>query len=150
MDHTLQISQFNMGHVTEILAQILQLYKTAGPQSMETLAQSYLAEAPTAESAADAAEGLMAQAFAQFDHAADAVLRGFAGQQGFDLNDSKNYRRRLEEGYFQVAYPFVVMYMIWLDREGQQRAIEKMDIFFQSVMLGVAGYMILDSNLDEL
>jgi hypothetical protein len=55
----------------------------------------------------------------------------------------------MEEGYFRVAYPAIVMYMVWLDREGQKKAIENLDKIFQSIMLGVAGYMILDSNLDE-
>jgi hypothetical protein len=41
------------------------------------------------------------------------------------------------------------MFMVWLDREGQQKAIENIGKIFQSTMLGVAGYMILDSNLDE-
>lgn len=135
--------------VVQLLRQILQLYKEMGPQSMESLAKSYLSSAPTAETAKDAAEGMMAQAFKIFDDAVDSVLRAFAARQDFDLSESKNYRRRMDEGYFQVAYPFIVMYMVWLDREGQQKAIENLGKFFQSMMLGVAGYMILDSNLDE-
>jgi hypothetical protein len=55
----------------------------------------------------------------------------------------------MDEGYFRVAYPAIVMYVAWLDREGQKKAIENLGKIFQSTMLGVAGYMILDSNLDE-
>ncbi len=116
---------------------------------MESLTKSYLAPAPTAEAAADAAEGMMAQAFQIFDAAADWVLRTFADRQGFDLSESKNYRRRLEEGYFQVSYPAIVMYMAWLDQEGQQKAIDNLGKIFESTILGVAGYMILDTILDE-
>jgi hypothetical protein len=135
--------------VVQLLRQILQLYKEMGPQSMESLAKSYLASSPTAETAEDAAEGLMAKAFGIFDDAADSVLQQFAAQQGIDLSESRNYRRRVDEGYFRVAYPFIVMYMVWLDREGQMKAIENLGKLFQSTMLGVAGYMMLDSNLDE-
>jgi hypothetical protein len=132
-----------------LLRQILQLYKAMGPQSMVSLTKSYLSAAPTAETANDAAEGMMAQAFKVFDNAVDSVLRAFAARQGFDLSESAAYRRRLAEGYFRVAYPAIVMYLVWLDREGQRKAIENLGHFFRSTMLGVAGYMMLDSNLDE-
>ena len=135
--------------VVQLLRQILQLYKEMGPQSMEGLTKSYLASAPTAETAKDAAEGMMVQAFTIFDEAVDSILRSFAARQGYDLSESRNYKRRMEEGYFRVVYPAIVMYMVWLDREGQQQAIENLGKFFQSTMLGVAGYMMLDTNLDE-
>jgi hypothetical protein len=135
--------------VVDLLHQILRLYKEIGPQSMKSFGKSYLAAAPTAGTAADSAEGMMAQAFTIFDDAVDSVLRSFAARQGFDLCESPNYQRRLDEGYFRVVYPFLVMYMVWLDREGQQQALDNLGKFFQSAMLGVAGYMILDSNLDE-
>lgn len=149
MDQTNLTVESSIDGVVQLLRQILQLYKEMGPQSMESLTKSYLSTAPTAEAAKDAAEGMMAQAFKIFDDAAGSVLQAFAARQGFDLSESKNYRRRMDEGYFRVSYPFIVMYMIWLDREGQKKAIENLGKFFQSTMLGVAGYMILDSNLDE-
>ncbi|HLO18492.1 MAG TPA: hypothetical protein VK206_26910 [Anaerolineales bacterium] len=133
----------------QLLRQILELYKEMGPHSMESLTKSYLASAPTAETAENAAEEMMAQAFRIFDAAVDSTLRVFAARQGFDLAASSNYKRRMEEGYFRVAYPAIVMYTAWLDHEGQKKAIENLDKIFQSTMLGVAGYMILDSNLDE-
>jgi hypothetical protein len=133
----------------QLLRQILQLYKEMGPQSMESLTNSYLSAAPTTETAKDAAEGMMAKAFKVFDTAVDSVLQSFAARQGYNLSESRNYKRRMEEGYFRVAYPAIVMYMAWLDREGQKQAIENLSKIFQSTMLGVAGYMILDSNLDE-
>jgi hypothetical protein len=134
---------------TKLLSRILQLYKQIGPQSMESLTKSYLSSAPTVETAKDAVERMMAQAFKIFDAAVDSVLTKFAAQQGFDLSKSKNYKRRLEEGYFRVFYPAIVMYMVWLDREGQKKAIDSIGNIFSSFMLGVAGYQILDSNLDE-
>jgi hypothetical protein len=115
---------------------------------MESLTKSYLSSAPTAETAKDAAEGMMAQAFKMFDATVNSVLQSFAARQGFDLSTSRNYRLRMDEGYFRVSYPAIVMYMVWLDREGQKKAIENLGKIFQSTMLGVAGYMILDSNLD--
>ena len=149
MDPVIKTDESPIDGVVQLLQQILQLYKEMGPQSMASLTKSYLASAPTAETAKDAAEGMMAQAFQIFDEAVDSVLQSFAARQGYDLSESRNYRRRLEEGYFRVAYPAIVMYMVWLDREGQQKAIENLGDIFQSTMLGVAGYMILDSNLDE-
>ncbi len=144
-----EMDESPLSEAVQILNQILQLYKELGPQSMESLAKSYLSSAPTADTAKDAAEGMMAQAFGVFDAAVDYVLNKFAAQQGFDLSKSKNYKHRLEEGYFRVFYPAVVMYMAWLDLEGQKKAIENIGNIFASFMLGVAGYEILDSNLDE-
>lgn len=149
MDQAQLTNKSSIDGVVQLLRQILQLYKKMGPQSLEILTKSYLAQAPTAETTMDAAEGMMAQAFQIFDEAVDSVLRAYASQQGYDLTESTNYRRRMDEGYFRVVYPAIVMYMVWLDREGQQRAIENLGKFFQSTMLGVAGYMMLDSNLDE-
>jgi hypothetical protein len=149
MDQVKVTDESSIDGVVQLLQQILQLYKEMGPQSMESLTKSYLASAPTAETAQDAAEGMMAQAFEIFDDAVDSVLQTFAAQQGFDLSESRNFRRRLEEGYFRVTYPVIVMYMAWLDREGQKKAIENLGKIFRSTILGVAGYMILDSNLDE-
>ena len=76
-------------------------------------------------------------------------MQAFAARQGFDLTESRNYNRRADEGYFRVAYPALVMYMAWLDQAGQEQALANLDKIFESTMLGVAGYMILDSNLDE-
>ena len=143
------INEPSLDGVVQLLRQILQLYKEMGPQSMESLTKSYLSSVPTAETAKDAAEGMMAQAFKIFDDAVVSVLETFAAQQGYDLSESRNYRQRMDEGYFRVSYPAIVTYMVWLDREGQKKAIENLGKFFQSIMLGVAGYMILDSNLDE-
>ncbi|HSL46832.1 MAG TPA: hypothetical protein VK897_25570 [Anaerolineales bacterium] len=149
MDEVKVTDESSIDGAVQLLRQILQLYKEMGPQSMESLTKSYLSSAPTAETTKDAAEGMMAQAFKIFDATVDSVLRSFAARQGFDLSESRNYRRRMDEGYFRVAYPAIVMYMVWLDREGQKKAIENLNKIFQSTMLGVAGYMILDSNLDE-
>lgn len=139
----------NLSEAILFLNQILQFYKQVGPQSMESLTKSYLSSAPTIETAKDSAEEIMAQAFKIFDAAVDSVLTKFAAQQSFDLSKSKNYKHRFEEGYFRVFYPAIVMYAAWLDREGQKKALENLDSIFASFMLGVAGYEILDSNLDE-
>src|SRR5512146_2580059 len=129
MDQVKVIDESSIDGAVRVLRQILQLYKELGPQSMESLTKSYLAPAPTAETAQDAAEGMMAQAFQIFDAAVDSVLRQFAARQGYDLTESRNYKRRMDEGYFQVVYPAIVMFMVWLDREGQQRAIENIGKF---------------------
>jgi hypothetical protein len=149
MNQAKVIDESAIDGAVQLLRQILDLYKEMGPRSMESLTKSYLSSAPTAETAKDAAEGMMVQAFEIFDAAVDSALQSFSARQGYDLSESRNYRRRLEEGYFRVAYPAIVMYMVWLDREGQKKAIENLDKIFRSTMLGVAGYMILDSNLDE-
>jgi hypothetical protein len=149
MSETKSTESPSIDEVALLLQQILQMYKALGPESMESLTKSYLAPAPTAETATDVAEEMMAQAFKIFDDATDSVLKGFATQQGFDLSQSENYERRLNEGYFRVFYPAIVMYAIWLDREDQKKALANTGNIFASFMLGVAGYQILDSNLDE-
>ncbi len=139
----------SVDEVVQFLKQILRLYKELGPQSMESLTASYLTSAPTAESAKNVAEEAMAQAFKVFDEATNSVLKTFAARKGFDLSKSKNYQRRMDEGYFRVFYPVMVMYTAWLDREGQKKALDSLGDIFRSIMLGVAGFEILDSNLDE-
>lgn len=125
------------------------LYKHLGPGSMTSLTNSYLASSPTQETAKNPAEGMMAQAFSIFDNAVDSILKKFAEQQGFDLAKSSNYTRRFNEGYFRVIYPVIVMYMVWLDEEKQQKALDNIGKIFSAMIFGVAGYQILDSNLDE-
>jgi hypothetical protein len=95
------INNSSLDGVESLLQQILQLYKQMGPQSIESLTKSYLASGPTSESAKDETKVMMAQAFKIFDAEADALLRVFTVGQGFDLSESKNYKRRLEEGYFR-------------------------------------------------
>src|SRR5512135_1067380 len=102
MDPAKETQEASLDGVVALLRQILQLYREMGPQSMASLTKSYLAAAPTTETAADAAEGMMAQAFKIFDDAVDSVLHAFADRQGFDLSASVNFRRRMEEGYFRV------------------------------------------------
>lgn len=133
----------------QLLQQILQLYKVMGPQSMENLTKAYLSSTPTKESAKDATEELMAKAYKIFDNAVDSKLTVFAEQQGFNLLESSNYREKRDDGYFQIMYPVVIMFMIWLDQEGEEKILENLGKIFYSMMFGVAGYVILDSNLDE-
>lgn len=116
---------------------------------MEGLTRSYLAAAPSKDSAKDPAEEMMAEAFGILDSATDAILKEFAARQGFDLSTSKNYQRRKDEGYLEVMYPAIVMFVIWLDREGQKKALENLGNVFASIMFGTVGYVILDTNLDE-
>ena len=75
MDRAQLTDNTSIDGVVQLLRKILQLYKEMGPQSMESLTKSYLAQAPTAERATDAAEGMMAQDFQIFDEAVDSVLR---------------------------------------------------------------------------
>src|SRR5512139_1020314 len=105
MDQAKLTVESSIDGVVQLLRQILHLYKETGPQSMGSLTKSYLSSAPTAETAKDAAEGMMAQAFKIFDDAVGSVLQAFAERQGFDLSESRNYRRRRDEGYFNIAYP---------------------------------------------
>lgn len=139
----------SMDKVNHLLGQILHLYKALGPESMESLTKSYLAAAPTQGTAKDAAEVMMAEAFEIFDDAADSALTEFARRVGYDLSESRTYLKRRDEGYFRVMYPAIVMYMVWIDREGQTELLKNMGEVFASWMFGTAGYVILDSNLDE-
>lgn len=133
----------------QLLRLILQLYRETGPESIESLTRSYLSSPPTSDSAKDVVEGTMADAFNVFDDATDSVLSAFAAGLGFDLLDSATYRRRRDEGYFRTLYPVLVTYMIWLDQEGEEKVLENLQYIFCSTIFGVAGYVILDSNLDE-
>jgi len=50
---------------------------------MKGLIKSYLSSPPTSDTAKDAAEMMMIQAFKIFDDAVDSALSRFAAQQGF-------------------------------------------------------------------
>ncbi len=139
----------SMDKVIQSLQLILHGYKELGPQSMESLTKSYLAAPPTQDTAKDAAEMMMAEAFEIFDEATESILTKFAARVGFDLSKSPTYQMRRNEGYFRVMYPAIVMYLIWIDREGQQKTIERIGDIFASWMFGTAGYVMLDTNLDE-
>lgn len=139
----------SMNKVIELLHLILRGYKELGPQSMENFTKSYLAAPPTQDTAENAAEMMMAEAFEIFDEATDSILTEFAARKGVDLSKSPTYQKRRTEGYFRVMYPGIVMYMIWIDREGLQKTIERIGDIYASWMFGTAGYVMLDTNLDE-
>lgn len=139
----------SLDRVNHLLAQVPRMYSALGPASLESLTRSYLAEAPVIETARDAAEAMMAEAFAVFDDAAGECLTAFAARAGFELAASATYLKRRDEGYLRVMYPAIVMYVIWLDREGLTAVLERAGEVFASWMFGTAGYVMLDSNLDE-
>ena len=88
-----------------VLEQILLLYKQMGPQSMASLTKSYLAPAPTAETATDAAEGMMAHAFDIFDAAVYSTLQAVADRQGYDLSAPTRTRSPMLSGWRSVRIP---------------------------------------------
>lgn len=131
--------------ILPVFWQILKLYKDLGPESMQILTRSFLSSPQDSTSLVNAG----AITFKQLDDATDSLLKAFAESQGFDLSRSVNYQNRMEEGYFSNMYPVLMMLLIWLDREGHKDVIEKFQNIYSSAMFGVAGYGILDTNLDE-
>ncbi|HMK47348.1 MAG TPA: class 1 isoprenoid biosynthesis enzyme [Methanocella sp.] len=138
-----------MDRVVLLLQQILQQYRENEFKSIGILANFYLPSSTIAdETVKDTAETAV-QALKIFDSAADSVLKEFAIQQGFDLSKSKKYQSRMKEGYLRVFYPVIVSHAIWLDREDGGKAVKNLGNIFRSTVLGAAGYIIFDSNIDD-
>jgi len=84
-------------------------------------------------------------AFRGLDGQAMNILREFSAPLGIDVTQWKSNRPQ----YFKDAYPIFAFLAIWMDEVGLQEYLEKFDIVLRSAVFGVAGYGILDENVDS-
>jgi len=88
--------------------------------------------------------GLLA-AFRGLDDDARWLLQDFSAPLGFDLTKWKSNRLQ----YFKDAYPIFAFLAVWMDEEGLDDFVEKFGDILRAGVFAVAGYGILDANVDS-
>jgi len=83
-------------------------------------------------------------AYNGLDACARQVLREFGEPLGIDVNRWKSNRTQ----YFKDAYPIFAFLAIWMDEMGLDEFLARFDDILTSAVYGVAGYGILDENVD--
>lgn len=83
-------------------------------------------------------------AFKGLDHAAQLTLSKFSAPLGFDLTKWKSNRMQ----YFKDAYPVFAFLAVWMAEEGLDDLIKNFGDILQAGVFAVAGYGILDENVD--
>jgi hypothetical protein len=84
-------------------------------------------------------------AFKGLDDEARQLLREFSAPLGVDVTRWKTNRLQ----YFKDAYPIFAFLVIWLAESGLDEYIARFDDILRSAVFGVAGYGILDENVDS-
>jgi len=84
-------------------------------------------------------------AFQGLDKDAQQTLKEFSAPLGFDLTTWKSNRMQ----YFKDAYPVFAFLAVWMDEEGLSDLIDQFGAILQAGVYAVAGYGILDENVDS-
>lgn len=88
--------------------------------------------------------GLLA-AFRGLDEDARQTLKEFSAPLGLDVNHWKSNRTQ----YFKDAYPVFAFLAVWMDDVGLRDLIDQFGMILQAGVYAVAGYGILDENVDS-
>jgi hypothetical protein len=83
-------------------------------------------------------------AFQGLDDQAKKILKEFSAPMGVDVTIWKNNRRQ----YFKDAYPIFAFLAVWMDEMGLTEFLDQFSNVLRSAVFGVAGYGILDMNVD--
>ena len=83
-------------------------------------------------------------AFQGLDDEARQVLKDFSAPLGIDVTSWKNNRTQ----YFKDAYPIFAFLAVWMEESGLTDFLTQFDDILRSAVYGVAGYGILDMNVD--
>jgi hypothetical protein len=84
-------------------------------------------------------------AFKGLDEDARKNLREFSAPLGFDITEWKSNRLQ----YFKDAYPVFAFLAVWMDEERLTDLLEKFGDILRAGVFAVAGYGILDENVDS-
>jgi hypothetical protein len=84
-------------------------------------------------------------AFRGLDREAHQILRDFSALLGLDITTWKSNRIQ----YFKDAYPIFAFLVVWMDEAGLGDFLKHFDDILRSAVFGVAGYGILDENVDS-
>ena len=85
------------------------------------------------------------QAFKGLDKEAQQTLRAFSQPLGLDVTTWSSNRLQ----YFKDAYPVFAFLAVWMDEEGLEDYIERFGDILRAGVYAVAGYGILDANVDS-
>jgi hypothetical protein len=83
--------------------------------------------------------------FQGLDSQAQQILKDFSAPLGMDITRWKSNRPQ----YFKDAYPIFAFLAIWMDEAGLEDYIQNYAAILRSAVFGVAGYGILDENVDS-
>lgn len=84
-------------------------------------------------------------AFRGLDDQAAQSLREFSGRLGVDVTGWASNRSQ----YLKDAYPIFAFLAVWMDEEGLNDFLARFDDILQAGVYAVAGYGILDANVDS-
>ena len=84
-------------------------------------------------------------AFKGLDDEARQVLKEFSTPLGLDVTKWDSNRAQ----YFKDAYPVFAFLAVWMDEEGLIDFLENFDSILRAGVFAVAGYGILDANVDS-
>jgi hypothetical protein len=84
-------------------------------------------------------------AFQGLDNEAQQILKDFSAPLGLDVTRWKSNRPQ----YFKDAYPIFAFLAIWMDEVGLDEYLQNYATILRSAVFGVAGYGILDENVDS-
>ncbi len=84
-------------------------------------------------------------AFNGLDAEARQVLKDFSAPLGLDVTSWRSNRLQ----YFKDAYPVFAFLVVWMDEEGLTDLLDRFDEILRAGVLAVAGYGILDENVDS-
>lgn len=87
------------------------------------------------------------EAFSGLDENAQQILRDFSTRLGFDITTWKSYQKKAE--YFKDAYPIFSFLVIWMHEEKMNNLLERFSDILRAAVYGIAGYGIMDVNMDE-
>lgn len=87
----------------------------------------------------------LVSAFKGLDDEAQQILKSFSSR--FDLDISKWDSNRVQ--YFKDAYPVFAFLVVWMDEEGLIGLVERFGDILRAAVFAVAGYGILDANVDS-
>jgi hypothetical protein len=84
------------------------------------------------------------QAFSGLTQYRKQVLQEFSQCRAIDINNWKSNRK----SYFTDAYPIFAFLVIWMEENGLHELLERYDEVLKAAVFAVAGYGILDENVD--
>jgi len=84
-------------------------------------------------------------AFRGLDQDAQKTLQEFSAPFGFDITSWNSNRT----GYLKDAYPVFAFLAVWMEEEGLDDLLEKFGDILRAGVFAVAGYGILDENVDS-
>lgn len=85
--------------------------------------------------------------FKGLDENAMEVLKDFSSPLGFDVSQWESLKLKSE--YFKDAYPIYAFLAIWMKENGLNSLLENFGDILQAAVYGIAGYGILDVNVDK-